>query len=283
MRRGAIVGLLLIGAWGATPARAEERDSTVPVVRAAIVDDEDGEGTTFQVEGRAPKFPDGTTLHVALTVKNTTPPVELCLFRVQVQREAFAGSHRWDDRTFAPGEYEARVDLWVGEQPMPIRKFVVREFGWGEGHVETLDRNDIGHGTGVEQAKFARRTVEVMIALVRRIEAARGALAAACGSDPEWSTALPAATAELDAAKTEFDATFSRHVGWRDPGLISQINGLQFDVRGAAEERGRRRPRAQQRLNGLAVVSQRMLNELEARLPIAPLDPEKERSEEEGR
>lgn len=222
-------------------ARAEDK----PADRAFKPTVTNGEKLSeMVVEGSAPDLPDGTILHVTLSVAGNFPtPIEAAFFQVKVEGGKYSGRCKWEGKSLAPLVYWAKSDLLMSKQTQAIREHLRKLHGWGFDHREQIGVHTVTVGTPEEGTKFRKETLQRLREFVVKTQALRDKAAKVVEQPAKgnagWAEAEKGFYAELRACMGELKAFLDPRVVWHEQRLIEDVKSAHNELTRAIQGHGK--------------------------------------------
>jgi hypothetical protein len=264
----ALAALITLASLGA-PARAEDAPAQ-RAFQAALTNAKDS--AEMVISGAAPDLPDGTVLHVTLSVAGNFPvPIEAAFFQVKVHEGKYDGRWPFRGKTLAPLAYWARADLLMSQQPKAIRESLRKQHGWGFEHREQISQQSIVVGTPEEGVQFRKETLTRLREFVVRTQALREkagqVVAQPAGGNAEWAAAEKAFYAELKTCLGDLRAFLAPRVVWHEQRLIEEVQNAHNELTRAIQSHGKGQAGAADRVSRVGDFLATVLANIDGRLP----------------
>lgn len=186
----------------------------------------------FGVRGKTTPFPNGTRLEVQLVARGRTKDIVCALFRVETQNNEYTGGKVWTKQALAPLTYEAQVTLDLGKQAPSVRRVLMTEYGFADGHKELVGTAQVAVGTVEEQAAFAKANLTRLLEFVRDLEELRKEtlveVRVPAAENPDWQDTMSRLNAKVLDFRRTFDGYVRGYVVLLERGFVDQLlSGLK--------------------------------------------------------
>lgn len=269
---GSIAVAAALAVLAAPSARAGEEDASGSPL-AVTLENLDGKAR-MQISGEASYLPDGTLLHVSLTIADRHPPVEAGFFRVSVTGGKYGGYHEWERKSFAPMAYRTEVRLIMEVQNPSVKRFLSRELGYTAQHVEVIAATRTIIGSEEERSAFQIQTLRTLREFQERLTALHGELVtgvAFAPSSPEFAAFCEKFIPRLRDVRNDLKTLEATRVVWYDAGLFSALGQVVFQLTWAIEQHSNGAP--VEDLQSIAADLRNMKDGIDSRLPVEPESP----------
>lgn len=273
MRRATWLGPLILGCSALVPALGQEPAAArtfEPVLQ-------NGDGSAeLVIAGTAPDLPDGTVLHVTLSVAGNFPvPIEAAFFQVKVSDGKFDGRWPFRGKTLAPLTYWARADLLMSQQPKAIRESLRKQHGWGFEHREQIVAKSIMVGTAEEGTSFRKETLTRLREFVVRTQALREkagqVVEQPAAGNAGWAAAEKAFYGELKQCLGDLRTFLAPRVVWHEQRLIEEVQNAHNELTRAIQSHGKGQPGAADRVARVGDFLATLLANIDGRLPTGEM------------
>lgn len=274
MIRNGWVGVGVLGVLclvGQAPCLAQ--DSGGPKVENPVVKLTNEEfGSQLNVTAGIPKIPEGTKIHITLTEKSTGG--EAAFFATVVSNNAFRVRKVFKNKTLAPLDYVVQAEIKLKSQRQAVGDFIRREYGLPRGANVILIRKTVTIGTLDERIAFRLNEVKRLLKLAKSARGLHQSLTEQIEKplpeDKEESKKLVMALYE--DLKTQFSGPLyevtAGVVIHPDRKTINDLTRAKMNFGRVLSQYNKQRiPRAKQRLALVTAVVDRVVEELESRLP----------------
>jgi hypothetical protein len=269
--RPALAGLLLLGPLlgSVTAPAARAEDDTAARVTVSL-ENLDGPKAKMSVEGAVSYLPDGTLLHISLTVDGRHPPVEAGFFRVTVQGGRYGGAHDWRRRTFAPLAYRTEVRLIMEVQNPAVKRFLSRELGYRADHVEVISVAQNVIGTEEERSAFQVQTLRTLRGFQQRIARMQAEVSEKVqlsAEDPAFVAFEPDFLARLRGVRDDLRTLDRTRVVWYDAAVFQALGHTIFQLDWNVQKHKEADPGVVAQVANAADDLRRILDDIDSRLP----------------
>jgi hypothetical protein len=276
--RTPVLSLLLLSCLS-TPVLAQAPKAEID----ASLEDAKG-GAVLTLTGKLANVPEGTKLHVTLSVRGVK--ADAAFFMTPVLGGVFKARKNFPRRVLAPLSYVLNIELWLQAQRKAIGDQIRREWGLPSGSKVVVASHRLDVGTLEEQNAFRLATIKKLLEFVTAARQSHTLISTGLGKpkDPDKKVWLKGVIGLARTVKKQFGQPFStylaKYVVLHERTAISDIQ-LSKSALGAAISNhiDGKDAKVTRSLTQTDARLTRVKEELESRLPDSE---KKEKTGEEG-